>query len=117
MLLKIKCQPSRNVQIDQTGTKISYDVECSIEHCSKASTSASSVSERLDERQISASSLALLEELSPVPAIKTAACSGGRNKKTTRELTRKDGIPAAEKEVSTGGNGGSARGCRTVETR
>jgi hypothetical protein len=109
VLLKIKCQPSRNAQIDQTGTVIPYNVECNTENCSKVSTSVSLVSERLDERRVSTSALALLVELSPVPAIQTIACSRGRNKKTARELISKKGISAAKKRMSTGGNGSSAR--------
>jgi hypothetical protein len=37
-------------QIDQPGTRIPYYVECSTEHCSKPSTSASPSSGRLVER-------------------------------------------------------------------
>jgi hypothetical protein len=87
-----------NAQVDQPGTRILYDVEYSTEHCSKPSTSASPGSGRLDEREHSTSSPALVEKLSPVPTIKTIACSRGRNRKVARELTSKAGISAAKKK-------------------
>jgi hypothetical protein len=80
-VLQNKISAISNAQIDQPGTRIPYYVESSIERWSKPSTSASPGSGRLDMRGNSTSSPALLEKLSPVPTIRTLACSRGRHKK------------------------------------
>jgi hypothetical protein len=52
---------------------------------------------------------------SPVSTIKTIACSRGRNKKMARELTSKENVSAAKKEVSTRINDSSTRGRGTAK--
>jgi hypothetical protein len=100
MLLKIKCQPSRNAQIDQLGTRIPCCVECSNEHYSKASASASPVSECLDGMRMSTSTHAHLAELSPVQAIKTIVCSRGKDKKMASDLTNREDLSMKEESMN-----------------
>lgn len=80
MLLKIKFQLSAMHKSIIQALEFPYDVDCNTEHCSKPSTSASPIPERLEERGNLTSTRALLVELSPLWTIKRVACIRGRNK-------------------------------------